>query len=201
MADKDRALLDDSVSPTRTDSITERIARLKREIARGEAVYSPEELKRLERMLEEYTLPAGKSYPITHRQRRNCMSNNKQEITFKYIFTYDYNPVFINGAHGGVTPRGELVVNFYQERAPLPNSVTHELNPNGTIGSELTVEPEDLNRSLVRFVSTGIVVTQQTARELHYWLGEKIKELDALEQAKAAAFTSAQMEAAKGSSH
>ena len=55
MADKDRALIDDSVSPTRTDSITERIARLKREITRGERVYSPEELKRLERMLEEYT--------------------------------------------------------------------------------------------------------------------------------------------------
>ena len=55
MADKDRALLDDSVNPTRTDSITERIARLKREIARGEQVYSPEELKRLERMLEDYT--------------------------------------------------------------------------------------------------------------------------------------------------
>ena len=81
------------------------------------------------------------------------MSNNKPEVTFKYIFTYDYNPVFINGAHGGVTPRGKLAVDFYQERAPLPNSVTHQLNPNGTIGSEVAVEPEDLNQSLVRFVA------------------------------------------------
>ena len=117
------------------------------------------------------------------------MSHKKPEFTFKYIFTYDYNPVFVNGAHGGVTPRGELVVNFYQERAPLPNSITHEINPNGTMGAETAVDPEDLNRSMVRFVNTGIVVTPQTARELHYWLGEKIKEIDALEQAKAAALS------------
>jgi len=114
------------------------------------------------------------------------MSAQNPEFKFKYIFTYDYNPVYINGAHGGVTPRGELVVNFYQERQPLPNAMTHELNPNGTIGREVAVEPEDLNRSLVRFVSNGVVVNYQTARELHFWLGEKIKEMETLEKARVA---------------
>lgn len=36
-----------------TDSLPERIGRLKREIARGETVYSPEELRLLERKLDE----------------------------------------------------------------------------------------------------------------------------------------------------
>jgi len=114
------------------------------------------------------------------------MSAKNPEFKFKYIFTYDYNPVYINGAHGGVTPRGELVVNFYQERQPLPNAMTHELNPNGTIGREVSVEPDDLNRSLVRFVSNGVVVNYQTARELHFWLGEKIKEMEVMEKSRAA---------------
>jgi hypothetical protein len=114
------------------------------------------------------------------------MSAKNPEFKFKYIFTYDYNPVYINGAHGGVTPRGELVVNFYQERQPLPNAMTHELNPNGTIGREVAVEPEDLNRSLVRFISNGVVVNYQTARELHFWLGEKIKEMEALDKVRTA---------------
>jgi hypothetical protein len=113
------------------------------------------------------------------------MSAKNPEFTFKYIFTYDYNPVYINGAHGGVTPRGELVVNFYQERQPVPNAMTHELNPNGTIGKEVAVEPEDLNRSLVRFISNGVVLNYQTARELHFWLGEKIREMEVLEKARA----------------
>jgi hypothetical protein len=114
------------------------------------------------------------------------MSNKKPEMTFKYIFTYDYNPVYINGAHGGISPRGELVMNFYLERQPLPNSISHEITPAGSIGPETEVEPSDLGRSLVRQVTNGVVVNYQTARELHYWLGEKVKEMEALEQAKSA---------------
>ena len=114
------------------------------------------------------------------------MSNKKPEMTFKYIFTYDYNPVYINGAHGGISPRGELVMNFYLERQPLPNAISHEITPAGTIGPETDVEPSDLGRSLVRQVINGVVLNYQTARELHYWLGEKVKEMEALEQAKAA---------------
>ena len=114
------------------------------------------------------------------------MSSNKPEMTFKYIFTYDYNPVYINGAHGGVSPRGELVMNFYLERQPLPNAISHEITPAGSIGPETQVEPTDLGRSLVRQVINGVVVNYQTARELHYWLGEKVKEMEAMEQAKSA---------------
>jgi len=39
--------------PNRVDSLPERIAKLKTEIAKGEKVYTPEELKLLERRLKE----------------------------------------------------------------------------------------------------------------------------------------------------
>jgi hypothetical protein len=109
------------------------------------------------------------------------------EMTFKYIFTYDYSPVYVNGAHGGVSPRGELVMNFYLERQPLPNAISHEITSAGTIGPETAVEPTDLGQSLVRQVTNGVVINLQTARELQYWLGEKIREMEALEQARSAA--------------
>ena len=50
---------------------------------------------------------------------------------------------------------GELVVNFYLERQPLPNSISHEITANGTIGKETAIEPSDIPNSLVRFVSSG----------------------------------------------
>ncbi len=109
----------------------------------------------------------------------------KPEIKFKYIFNYNYNPVYVNGAHGGVSPRGELVMNFYLERMALPQSITHEINSNGTIGNETAAEPEDLKNSMVRFVEAGVVMNYQNAKEFLLWLGERIKELEALEQAKA----------------
>jgi hypothetical protein len=108
------------------------------------------------------------------------------QITFKYIFTYDYNPKYANGAHGGISPRGELVMNFYHERTPLPNSVSHEITSNGTIGPETAVDPKDLSSSLVRYVSTGVVLNLHTARELHGWLGDKIREFETLDQARTA---------------
>jgi hypothetical protein len=114
------------------------------------------------------------------------MSNKKNELSFKYIYTYDYNPVYVNGAHGGVSPRGEVVINFYLERQPLPDTITHEITPAGTIGREVDLEPKNLNNSMVRFISNGVVMSQQTAREVHYWLGEKIKEMEAIEDAKLA---------------
>ncbi|WP_129126329.1 hypothetical protein [Geomonas oryzae] len=112
--------------------------------------------------------------------------SKQNEMTFKYIFTYDYNPVYVNGAHGGISPRGELVINFYLERQPLPNAISHEITQAGQIGPETEVEPSDLGRSLVRQVINGVVVNHQTARELHFWLGEKLKEFEAMEQARTA---------------
>lgn len=114
------------------------------------------------------------------------MSMKKQELTFKYQFPTDYNPDYVNGAHGGLSPRGELVVNFYLERPPLPYAITHALNPNGTIGAELEEEPEDLKSSLVRYVTGGIVLNLENARNIHAWLGERVKEMEALERERAA---------------
>ena len=109
------------------------------------------------------------------------MSKHDPAITFKYIFKYDYNPVYVNGAHGGVSPRGEIVANFYLERQPLPNEITHALNPDGSIGADIVaVDPENLNSTIVRYVSQGVVLNYQNAKVLHSWLGDKIAELEQL---------------------
>lgn len=114
------------------------------------------------------------------------MANKKPEVNFKYIFNYAYNPTYVNGAHGGLTPRGELVMNFYLERPPLPQEITHELNPNGTIGDVVGEEPSDLKNSMVRYIDNGVVLNYESARNLHFWMGERLKEMEAIERAKAA---------------
>ena len=112
--------------------------------------------------------------------------NKKPELAFKYIFNYAYNPVYVNGAHGGISPRGELVMNFYLERPPLPQEIRHEINQNGTIGAVCGEEPQNLNNSMVRFVDNGVILNYESARNLHYWMGERLKEMEAVEKAKAA---------------
>lgn len=114
------------------------------------------------------------------------MSSQKPEVTFKYIFNYGYNPTYVNGAQGGFTPRGELVVNFYLERQPLPQSITHEITSEGAIGRETGVEPEDMANSLVRFIDTGVVMNYENARVFHAWLGDKLRELEEMHKARVA---------------
>ncbi len=113
------------------------------------------------------------------------MPNPKPEVTFKYVFAPDYTPVYVNGAHGGVSPRGEIVVNFYLEQLPLPMSITHAINPNGTIGVETAGEPADIKTTMVRHIDTGIILTSENARIFHAWLGERIREAEAIERSRA----------------
>ena len=114
------------------------------------------------------------------------MSQNKNDLTFKYIFNYGYNPTYVNGAQGGISPRGELVVHFYLERPPLPNALSYEISAQGGIGQETGVDPDDLNSSMVRYIDNGVILSYESARNLHYWIGERLKEMEAMEQAKAA---------------
>jgi hypothetical protein len=111
------------------------------------------------------------------------MSKHDPAISFKYIFKYDYNPVYVNGAHGGVSPRGEIIANFYLERQPLPNEISHAINPDGSIGTDVVaMDPENLNSTIVRFVSSGVVLNYQNAKVMHAWLGDQIAELERLMQ-------------------
>ncbi len=108
----------------------------------------------------------------------------KPQIIFKYLFAEDYNPVYVNGAHGGVSPRGELVVHFYLERPGVPVSITHEVTPNGTIGAEIDEVPADFKQTLYRAVESGVVMNYDSAKNFHHWLGERLKELESLQQAR-----------------
>ena len=114
------------------------------------------------------------------------MSHKKPEIKFKYLFNYGYNPTYVNGAQGGFSPRGEMVINFYLERQPLPETISHEITPEGAIGKETSVEPSDLAKTMVRFIDTGVVMSYENARVFHAWLGEKLNEMEQMHKARAA---------------
>ncbi|MGE0156743.1 MAG: hypothetical protein AB7T17_06930 [Geobacter sp.] len=109
----------------------------------------------------------------------------KPEINFNYIFNYTYNPTYTNGVQGGFTPRGELVMHFYQERPALPKEVTHEITPEGGIGAMTEADPKNLNGTMVRFIETGVTMNFQTAAMIHAWLGEQLGQMQAVLKAQA----------------
>jgi len=110
----------------------------------------------------------------------------KPEVRFRYEIPGDYSPVYVNGAHGGVSPRGEIIIHFYHERPLLPVSITHEITPAGTIGREIAQEPAEPKNTLCRAVDAGVILSYENAKNFHNWLGERLKEMEALEKARTA---------------
>ncbi|MGG6439541.1 hypothetical protein ABET52_04200 [Saccharococcus caldoxylosilyticus] len=102
------------------------------------------------------------------------MSSSKKTVNFKYVFADDYNPVYVNGAHGGISPQGEIVINFYFERRPLPYEEIYKFDEKGQPTGEIEVKPSNHNENIIRYVSTGIVMNLESAKIFHEWLREHI---------------------------
>lgn len=105
-----------------------------------------------------------------------------KDIKCKYIFKNDFNPIYVNGAQGGINPHGEIVINFYLERSALPISQTYKIEEGKLNPKELESEPSDLNNSFVRVIENGVIMNYQTAKEIHKWLGDHLTQLEKLSE-------------------
>jgi len=105
--------------------------------------------------------------------------HSMKTIKFKYKFRDDYNPVYVNGAYGGITPKGEIIANFFLERHAIPKKETLNIEEDNDT-KRVEFEPGDLHDSLVRYVETGIVMNVDTAREIITWLQDKLQMIDDL---------------------
>lgn len=99
------------------------------------------------------------------------------KITFKYKFDKNYNPHYVTGAFGGLTERGELVINFYLDRMALPIEQTHTVI-DGHLELPGDKLPADLENTRIRFVDMGVIMNLQTAKELREWLDGRIQTLE-----------------------
>lgn len=106
------------------------------------------------------------------------MSQENKKMRFKYVFDDSYNPVFVNGAYGGSSPKGEFVINFYHERIPVPKSLTYYLQEDGTLGDLDHGKPSGYEDTMIRFISTGIVMNYGDAKSIHAWLGQMLQEFE-----------------------
>jgi hypothetical protein len=103
-------------------------------------------------------------------------------IKVKYKFDKNYNPKYSNGAYGGINPLGEIILNFYLERMPLPVEQIEEIliKDNKITRIQKSTTPEDLNDIAIRFVDTGVVLNLATAIDIHKFLGDQIELLKSL---------------------
>ena len=108
---------------------------------------------------------------------------DNQEKTDKKIFldihflkNNDYRTVFASGVFGGVTPNGLVNINFFTDRAPLPNKITYEIDPqNPSLKKEAEREGR---KGFVREVHFGVVLDKETTKLTIAWLTEQLANLE-----------------------
>lgn len=99
-----------------------------------------------------------------------------QSIKFKYLFDKDYQPQYTNGVYGGLNPNGELIMNFYFERFPLPYEAEVLVDEAGRlVDSEQIVSPE--YPKFLRNVHSGIVMDKEVALSVYKWMHDHLLQM------------------------
>ena len=106
------------------------------------------------------------------------MENKKvKEISFEYRISPNYSVFNINGIHGGLNGAGEIIANFFVERAPIPKKVKHQVNDDGSLGKEISREGIE---SIIRYVMLGVSMNPNEARSIGEWLISKADQYELL---------------------
>lgn len=107
------------------------------------------------------------------------MSDNQlPEVVFDYQFSPSFRVIAANGAHGGVTGRGDLRFDLFVESPSIPDEVIHSVTPDG-LGPEIGRDPE--GRRVTRELQVGVVMQLEQAKSFGRWLLERVS---AAEQAR-----------------
>jgi hypothetical protein len=96
-----------------------------------------------------------------------------REVTFHYEFDPAYRIVGANGVWGGLTPRGDIRLDFFVESLTVPDSVVNLITPDGKLGPELARTPE---RRITRRLQVGILLSREQADDIADFLKARVAE-------------------------
>lgn len=100
--------------------------------------------------------------------------DQKKEVTFHMLKGPSYQTHYMDGAVGGITPHGKIHISFYLERGAVPKSVVHEVDENGVLGHQVSV---DRKRGIIREMNCGVILDVKVARDLRDWLDGLLKKI------------------------
>ena len=100
------------------------------------------------------------------------MAEGQRDIVFRYVRGEGYRKVAANGAHGGVTGRGDFQMDLFVEHGEMPNELIHSVTPDG-LGPVVSQDPE--RPAVIREAQVGVVMSRDQARSLAHWILERLR--------------------------
>jgi hypothetical protein len=105
------------------------------------------------------------------------MADNDHSVLIQFERSPNYKIVPADGAWGGPTPRGHVLVNFFVDIPVSPLSVTHGLTGDGQLGPELERQPslDEARPRVSREFEIGVLLSPEDAEGIARWLLEQVE--------------------------
>ena len=104
-----------------------------------------------------------------------------QRVKFHYLKGSLFRVIHADGAMGGITPRGNIHMAFYSERAAIPREHVHRLDASGRLGER--IDEETVSREgIVREMDVDVIMSIADATGLRDWLTQQIESVRTLKQ-------------------
>ncbi|OHD57205.1 MAG: hypothetical protein A2Y33_07370 [Spirochaetes bacterium GWF1_51_8] len=103
------------------------------------------------------------------------------KVDFHYIKSNQYRTSYANGVFGGITPRGELQMDFFVERQVIPQVATYAISNEGILGEIIKTEGKS---GFIREFDCGVLMSIDVAINFYEWLGQKIDEFNKVKNEK-----------------
>src|SRR5574341_2297739 len=96
------------------------------------------------------------------------------EVHFFFEYDKDYRIVAANGVWIGITPRGDIHLDFFVERLGIPESTTNKITEDGRLGDEINRQPKD---KLTRRLQVGVLLSLEHVESMVNFLTTKIADM------------------------
>lgn len=92
-----------------------------------------------------------------------------KEIKGNFVYPNGFDEKHVSGAFGGFTPKGDFVINFFNEYPILPDSYRIQLDDQDKVTSD-SLSYGDNSILYNRKVVSSVVMNKDTLNDLIFWL-------------------------------
>jgi len=104
-----------------------------------------------------------------------------ETLNFDYIKSNQFRVIHADGAFFALTAQGGVTVSFFAERQPIPRRIVIRVNPDGTLGQEIT-EQRVVRDAIVRDTEVAVAMSLETAKRINDTLGEILEKAKQINQ-------------------
>lgn len=108
--------------------------------------------------------------------------SEKMRVSFDYEKGNLYRVIHMDGAHGGVSPSGDMILmSVFNERRPIPQREEYDVTKDGRKTKlPSKIRPTDIYRE----VEATLVMNEECARALRAWLTRNLAQLEKMKKIK-----------------